>query len=475
MRTPLALLACAALGCNASSPVLLPPPFGPTAAPTPYRLYFPTGLAVTKDQSLLLVANGDFDHSFDASTMVALDTTYLSGLFDQQLDCGHAPYGVPAKTGCDIDLLQNQQAFLAAAMIGNYAGPMALYEPASGEITAFVAARDTNLLHAVSVVRTPGKPISLSCRNHDGVDCRDGVLNLLTSTAALEGPYAVVVGDVVAPGSSSHQDALFVGELVPAIDQVGATTLTHASVAVIDVANPMAPPLFTMAVSDLNVTAGSGIGPMVFDRVGRKLYAAGCFGRFPNPSQGAPLSAKCGGTGTNYLRELSPDAGAFAGLRAVPISDQVRSTDTSELALGEIDPVTGAHTLYATVRNPDALLTINISDDPTREVQVVRATPLPVSPGAILRIARPGVGDLLLISATRSGVVDVFDVAQDQVVGQIERLGDTPFTMARLPSPGNVARVAVSVFGDCRIGLLEVPLDKPWNALLRARLGACPL
>jgi hypothetical protein len=471
MRTALALLACAALGCNTSAPVLLPPPFGPTAAPTPYRLYFPTGLAVTKDQSMLLVANGDFDHAFDASTMVALDTAYLGTLFDQQLDCSHALYGAPAKTGCDIDVLQNQQAFLGAAIIGNYSGPLALYEPASGGTTAFVAARDTNLLHAVSV-GAPGQPV-LSCRNHPGVDCRDGVQDLL-ATATLEGPYAVVLGDVVAPGSSVHQDTLFVGELVPHINVVGDTTLTQANVAALDAANPTAPPLFTMVASDFSVTAGAGIGPMAFDPVRRQLYASGCYTRYPNPSQGAPLSAKCAGASANYLRELSPDAGANAGMRAVSISEQIRSTDTSDLLLGELDPVTGAHTLFATVRTPDALLTISIPDDPTREAQVQHATALPVSPGAMLRIPRPGLGDLLLISATKTGLVDVFDVAQDQVVGQIERLGDTPFAMARLPSPANVARVAVSVFGDCRIGLMEVPLDKPWNATLRARVGACP-
>ena len=471
MRTAIALLACAALGCNTSAPVLLPPPFGPTPAPTPYRLYFPTGLAVSKDQSLLLVVNGDFDHAFDASTLVALDTAYLGTLFDQQLDCSSLPYGRPAATGCDIDLGQNQQAFLGAAMIGNYGGPLALYEPASGGATAFVASRDTNLLHAVSV-RAPGHEL-LSCRNHDGTDCRDGVLDMLKA-ATLEGPYAVVVGDVVAPGSTTHQDALFVGELVPHIDQIGGTTLTHANIAAVDPANPTAPPLFTMLASDFFVTAGSGIGPMVFDKVRRQLYAAGCFTRYPNPSQAAPLSAKCAGGTANYLRELGPDAGANAGLRTVSLSEQVRSTDTSDLMLGELDPVTGAHTLYATVRSPDALLTVDIPDDPTREARVRRATPLPVSPGAMLRLPRPGIGDLVLVSATRTGVVDVYDAALDQVVGEITKLGDTPYSMVLLPSTGNVARVAVSVFGDCRLGLLEVPLDKPWNAKLRARVGACP-
>ena len=471
MRTAIALLVCAAFGCNTSAPSLLPPPFGPTNAPTPYRLYFPTGLAVSRDQSILLVANGDFDHAFDASTLVALDTAYLGTLFDSQLDCSNVPVGVAARTGCDIDLGQNQQAFLAAAMIGNYGGPLALYEPASGGATAFVAARDTSVLHAVSL-RAPGQPL-LSCRNHGGLDCRDGVQNLLT-TATLEGPYAVVLGDVVAPGSTAHQDVLFVGELVPHIDRIGGTTVTRASVAVLDATNPAAPPLFTMAASDFTITTGTGIGPMAFDKVRRQLYSSGCYSRFPNPSQGDPLSAKCVGTTTNFLRELGPDAGANAGLRTVTISDQIRSTDTSDLVLGELDPATGAHTLYATVRNPDALITIEFPDDPSQEAHVRRATPLPISPGAILRVPRPGLGDLLLISATRTGVVDVFDVAQDQVVGQITKLGDTPFALARLPSPANVARAAVSVFGDCRLGLIEVPLDKPWTATLRARVGACP-
>ena len=471
MRTALALLACAVLGCNTSAPVLLPPPFGPTAGPTPYRLYFPTGLAVTRDQSLLLVANGDFDHAFDVSTLVAIDTGYLGTLFDQQLDCGRALYGAPAKTGCDIDLGQNQQAFLAAAMVGNYAGPLALYEPATGPATAFLAARDTNLVHAVSV-RAPGQPL-LSCPNHAGVDCRDGVQDVLAS-ATLEGPYAVTLGDVVAPGSTVHQDALFVGELVPHIDMIGDVTLTHANIAVLDAANPTAPPLFTMTASDFTATAGAGFGPMVFDKVRREIYASGCYTRYPNPSQGAPLSAKCAGATANYLRELGPDAGANAALRTVTISDQVHSTDTSDLALGDLDPATGAHTIYATVRSPDALLTLEVPADPTREVYVRRITALPIAPAGMLRISRPGVGDLLLIAATRNGVVDVFDVAQDQVVAQVEKLGDTPFALARLPSPATVARAAVSVFGDCRLGLVEVPLDKPWNATLRARVGACP-
>ena len=155
------------------------------------------------------------------------------------------------------------------------------------------------------------------------------------------------------------------------------------------------------------------------------------------------------------------------------ISQQIHSSDTSALLLGDLDPVTGSRTLYALVRAPDALLTIEIPADPSREARVRRATALPLSPGAMLRIPRPGIGDLLLISATRSSTVDVFDVVQDQVVGEVQRLGDTPYSFAELPGKPNLARAVVSIFGDCRLGLLEVPLDKPWNVSLRGRVGSC--
>jgi hypothetical protein len=34
--------------------------------------------------------------------------------------------------------------------------------------------------------------------------------------------------------------------------------------------------------------------------------------------------------------------------------------------------------------------------------------------------------------------------------------------------------VAATVFGDCRVAILDIDLDHPWIARLRARLGSCP-
>ena len=63
-----------------------------------------------------------------------------------------------------------------------------------------------------------------------------------------------------------------------------------------------------------------------------------------------------------------------------------------------------------------------------------------------------------------------------RVVGQIDGLGDTPYAMAQLPPQAGdtSARLAVSVFGSCRVSLVEVPYDNPTQVSLRANLGKCP-
>jgi len=58
----------------------------------------------------------------------------------------------------------------------------------------------------------------------------------------------------------------------------------------------------------------------------------------------------------------------------------------------------------------------------------------------------------------------------------VERLGDTPFAMAQLPpSRGDAsAKLFVSVFGSCRIAVVDVPYDRPWDVSVQALVGSCP-
>src|SRR3954465_3552926 len=88
MKMRLALLAALTAACNTSPHHLLPPPFGPNGQ-QPTRLFFPTGLAVAPDGTLL-VANGNFDHAFDAGTVVSIKKSYLDDLFLAGRDCDKA-------------------------------------------------------------------------------------------------------------------------------------------------------------------------------------------------------------------------------------------------------------------------------------------------------------------------------------------------------------------------------------------------
>src|SRR5690242_20946018 len=79
MKMSLALAAALLAACNTASSELLPPPFGPNGR-QPVRLFFPTGLAVAPDGTLL-VANGNFNHAFDAGTVASIRKSYLDKLF----------------------------------------------------------------------------------------------------------------------------------------------------------------------------------------------------------------------------------------------------------------------------------------------------------------------------------------------------------------------------------------------------------
>jgi hypothetical protein len=153
----------------------------------------------------------------------------------------------------------------------------------------------------------------------------------------------------------------------------------------------------------------------------------------------------------------------------------VASTDTTAMAFGDPDPVTGAPTLlWLTLHNPDVLAQVELPLSPSVPPRVRRAIPLPVSPGDVLRIPRTGMPDLIAVAAERTGGLVIYDTGAGDVVAQITRLGDSPFAIELLTDPGvSPARLAVTVFRSCSLALIEVPLDAPWNATLRGRAGKC--
>jgi hypothetical protein len=389
-------------------------------------------------------------------------------------------YTLPAQfqAGCDdpIPASQPSNAFKGISMIGNYAGPLTLDEAGT---SAYTGSRDSNILNGVSLASDG----NLYCRGGvpGDVDCRKGVVDLGTAanpdgTALhLEGPYAIVPGLGRLPGSDSDAHVLYVAALIPHVDQTLSNTLyTSATIAALDMSNPSRV-VFSMLASSQLTAGGIGVGPMVFDPVRRQLLMSGCFQRFGG-GVGSPGSGRCSSFGSNILRVLDVDSGPAAQVRIYDMSINPSTGTTSGLLLSGGDPATGRtpDTLWASVHNPDALVEMDLPSVPSTLPSLRHVTSLPISPADLVRIPRPGASDLIAVAASGLGALVLYDAGARQVVAQLERLGDVPFTVKLLPSPAGVARLAVSVFGDCRVAFVEVPLDRPWDVALRGRAGSCP-
>jgi hypothetical protein len=489
-------LGCAVLGsagCT-DAPTLLPPPFGPKAGTLP-RLFFPSGIAVAPLDNegrggQLLVANGNFNHAFEGGTVVSIDPGYIDSFFNA------APVD-PTNPALPVPVNIPPSAFLGAARIGNYAGPLVFGNGADGGVSfnAFTGSRDTSILNAVTLDPATG---ALTCTNNPdapkvtgtdggvlGVDCYDGFLNTGDAFGLL-GPYAIVPGFTRLPGSmdgAPDLPALFVSPLIPRIDGTIANTIyTSAPLAALDASNP-SQALWSGDVSSFGVAGGIGGGPMVFDAQRRKLILAGCYTRFTGQTVGAPSSGKCSTTtSANLIRFIGVDEGANPSVEPVDIATTISSTDTEDIALGNFDPVTNfARTLFAITRTPDTLVEIDLPQDPTAQIQITRPpVSMPIYPANIVRLTRPpGIPgpDLIAVTLESSQSLAIYDTSTGSVVGQIEHLGIAPTRLVQLPlRPGDTtARLAVNVFQECRVALVDVNFARPWEVRLRGRLGSCPV
>jgi hypothetical protein len=467
-------IAAAALlaACNSAPPELLPPPFGPNGA-QPARLFFPTGLAKMPDGTLL-VANGNFNHAFDSGTVVSISRAYLDELFRKRLDCDRIdPITGVQPAGCIAQIPADQ--FAGAVLIGNYAGPLAVSGDGTG---VYTGSRDTGRLNAVRV--DPGGVLHCPPGAGDDAkkDCRKGLIDL--TPAGVDGPYTILPGTTVVPGTTTPQPVFFVSSVVPHIDEISSGILyTSTSVAVLNMLDP-SQLLYSMRAGSRFVAGGAGVGPMAFDAVRRQLYLAGCYQRSSSFGAGEPGSGLCVGVNTNYLRILNVDSKDAVDPLLLDLHGDVLSIYTVQLLLADPDPVTQAPTtLWATMRNPDSLVRIELPALPSISPRVRKVTPMPIAPADMIRIARPGASDLLAVVAERLNSVAIIDTSTTEVVAHMGRVGDSPFMNTEVDCPpdptfNGSACLATTVFGECRVALIEVPKSQPSQTVVRALAGSCP-
>jgi hypothetical protein len=469
---------CASLLCACSfpgAPTLLPPPFGPDPAkPLSAQLFFPTGIAIDGSGRWLVVSNSNADRLYDAGAMYSLRTADLIKYFPPGSTVGTVPFPTGSVVGTVIT--------------GNYTGPLVLAGGlVSGEpVTAYTGSRDTNRLNAVALDSATGL---LTCRGGNVPnDCRTDSIDL-NNAVQLEGPFGIASANVRPPGATSDVGAILVNALIPHIDEIqSGVVLTSSRLAALAQSDPTQV-LFAATVTDRFNGSGFGGGPMVFDDRARQAIVAGCYSRFGAASAGGePSTFKCGSAiagGTNLLRFVPIDAGSAARTRIFDLGTQTNSTDTTGLALGDVDSTSGLRRLYMTTRLADTLVRVGLPANPAFVPVVESVFPLPAQPSQILHLQRPqgSTGPELLAitlvatyeTSTTAGKLVLVDGIAGRVVGQVDRIGDTPFSIAQFPPAAGdrSARLAITLFGGCSIALVDVPYADPSAATLRANLGSC--
>jgi hypothetical protein len=458
---------------------VLPPPFGPDPAkPEAARFFFPSGIAIDPSSRWLVVSNSNADRQYDAGAMYSFRTADFEKFF--------------LPTGAVGNMAFPTASLVGTAMTGNYTGPMVIAgsTPVQLDPTAYAGSRDTNRLNAIAIDPTTG---ALSCRTGATVatgqtDCRAGAIDL-SRDATLEGPFGIVMANNVRlQDGTGSADALLISSLVPHIDDIQSGVLfTSSRLVAVQQFDPTKV-IFSAVITDRISGGGIGAGPMVFDDRRREAILGGCYVRFGSASAGGePSTLKCGILGnTSVLRFVPVDAGSLASTRIYDLGSQLHATDVTGLALGDVDPVTGMRRLYVVMRAPDAIARIGLPVDPAFPPIVEAVATISSTPSQIVQLKRPTgmtgndllavTGTALYETSTTAGKLIILDGFSERVVGQVEGLGDTPFQIAQFPpQPGDTsARLAVSIFGGCRVSLVDVPYDRPGDATLRANLGSCP-
>ena len=479
--------------CGSAPPTLLPPPFGPDPAnPEAARFFFPTGVAIDPTSTWVVVTNANADRQYDGGAMYSFRAADFLTYFPPNAAKGTLPLPFPGPHG-------ETDSLVGKVIVGNFSGPMVLGGAPTGSgppLTAYTASRDTNRLNAVALDTVTG---ALNCRkgasfDASTVDCRAGSLDL-SRKFNVEGPYGIVAARVQPPGLTplSPVDVVLVSSLVPRIDETqSGVVLTSAHLAAVRQDDPSVV-LYSTTVTDRQFGNGVGSGSMVFDDRNREVILAGCYTRFGSFSAGGdPSTLKCGTlfpANTSELRFLSVDAGGStdaSATRFYSLASQLHAPDITGLAMGDVDATTGLRSLYVSMRVPDAIARIGLSSDLAFLPIVQSVVTTSSQPAQLLRLLRPAGSpgtDLVVATAlstfqtsTTAGKLLVLDVAREQIVGQVEGLGDSPFAIAQFPPQAGDAgaHLVVTMFGSCRISLIDVPYADPASASLRATVGSCP-
>ena len=429
------------------------------------RFYFPTGLVHVdvpgKTEGVLFVANANFDKRFSGGAIIAL------ALDDQGLPPLGQSAGVKEIKKLEIDPSQVVQ-------IASFAGEMAAQTIGADTYRLYVPTRSEgmNIFQVRASIDSSGVPSVACIGGGSGQDCRETGASLSprqfertdAGVPRAPSPYGVaaanrsctIAENCCATGDTTCARACTAGQCVgtdglPFAD-LWVTHLTQADSPLLSGLNARG---YLVRLDSDNFTVneqsfiniGSG-GTNSVIALGSWVYTTG---RILNP---AP----------NLLRIVNRE-GVVA---TTALEAFYRVSDGRGLALSS-----DGKRMYIVGRAPDTLLIANITQTGGIPIlSFVRGIALPDAPNELRVIARPGRGDLVVVSCSSAGSVAMYDDDVGDLVSLVGGVGVQPFGLA-VDVRGNAARIFVSNFGDGRISVVDVAdLDRPQGARLVARLGA---
>lgn len=425
----LSLVACAALFACAQANEGIPPP---GFDDTPDRLFFPTGVALSADGSSLYVANSDFDRAFSSGSVVQLDTA----AFDA--------------TSPVTDL---SGIVLSRGRTDRYGAALAL-SPAGDAL--FLPTADPDALTRVPLAAGGGVACADERCSNDRVDL---------GAEGLSDPSAVAVAQMQLPGVGAPEPVVMVlsiaQELTNEDDEV-----PPAKLAVIPArlatrtANPFDNGAFVVDVGP----GGTGIA---FDeRTGRAILG-GCVERFGgSTSIDCSVNSQSEFFNLNPVRTLVPELGPDASVERLGLSGITGGGSITALTLSSDGAL-----LFVLTSTPDALVTVpaplpGLPLDRPRSL-----VPLSNVPRALAVLPRPE-GDLVAVTSLESDALLIVDPVAGLVLRQIRPLGVSPYGIA-VQTLADRWRLYVTLFEDCGVAAVDVPMDDPSQATHVTTVGKC--
>jgi len=174
---------------------------GDEVAPKSDELFFPTGLAVAPDDSVLFVANANSELRFDSGLMQVIDLAIVDSVSTAWIDNQVVPDGCTPDTDRTETLICEEAMFIrvgAGARIGNFATDIAVQDLGAGALRLIVPTRGDP---SVAWIDYRDQRLSCSTSTDDDALCDDAhrlsyTLNDTNLSALPEEPFAAYADSV---------------------------------------------------------------------------------------------------------------------------------------------------------------------------------------------------------------------------------------------------------------------------------------